>query len=1610
MINSLEIINATVRFVAERFVDNSVGWIQERRLEYRQFEDAEIQAESRSALANNVETYRTKESGFLPGIVRFILRLFGKSTLDPLLLDNVALAIEGFSRAPADLPPGTQLYPEQVRASIALTQSCVLQMSTGEGKTYALLPAAYGLTCKHGRVFVLCANSYLAWRDAKRTSRFWEYMGVSVGYCESAVSGNWSRRVIYTTFKSLMFRCLNDELQTEPPADKHFFAALILDEVDSILFDDFQQSYSVVEPIRSESFDWGDSIEFARTLREELHVTVDRNDLTATLTPDGETLLRQYLEEHLRKTKPSATEFLTYRHAVELAFIASSVAVEDHHYIVEGNHIHTINLATGQIERNIFPGWIAPLEFMRGMPPRPYSRTKHILQQAVFLDSFSHVSGLSGTVVEDAVEYLFSFYLPTVRVAPRFQRHRGLQDDLVYLTEKEAVRAVIDQALKANKIGRPVLIGTQSISHAQLVFAALSTDAALPATATVHVLTGLDDKRAAEVFEQAGQPGSIVVATQLAGRGVDIRLTEAARAAGGSHLVCMGHSQELRRDLQLLGRVGRHGDPFTAVFVCSLDDTLFRYFASDRVRNLMKGLGMEQDEAIEHAWVTRAIKNAQSKVRQHNFWNRRFASLADYVWSDIRSTTKTWIDYQQRVDFRKNNAATDGFLRWTIDHMLQYSVEPILRRSRVVTKLRAEDLLLALSSRIPLGPGGFAITVLDIEGLTGDLALKYLKELLLRQSKEMLADNHKSIMAMDAAIADHYKRGELIRAKVRQLRNQFYRWGPETAPRKYSSLPTREDDSEPAGLEELSGSLADTDFSERTEFHELIDSLWENIPIVGFSGRTSSSDTLMETIEMIGRAISTADGSPSESVDAIKSLTGPESQAVDETTIDDEEHAVTMASLPEEDRMLSKSEALDQLDALKRLVKEVENGRPKVIEWQRYRGRDGNQLVYVTFFDWWSRFLEEAPRIRHKASHAAQTVRETAKLVSKALKEHFEKEIADLPGRILRAVAMGRNPKELDDVFWMYDHRTVGRAEPVSKYEWDDLEIEAHSLAQVAFDEKERIARLVSQFLATGAITESSGHDKESVKQVLGEFLTMFPLMTLQTPDSIQDVFEGWMTYEVRRGVVKERRALHRKWILLLLAFLNKRGLVGPLPRWHHKAKSWLIRLCQSSTESHVLIPGSLALVGLLLFVVVSWGVLVVDPILMPGAFGYADAAVFGGLLSLGSISAPGIGAIVLTALITQILFPSSINSPRGVGLEAMLVASLQMALGGFMLYSSYVDPTVVDYLSATLVFVGMFFVARILLMTAWTIENEFGLSLVSVWLGFTTILVVLPRIATDLALTIALYWVIACSFAALLYFFKRSNTQEVVLVATRFVETQTQGEKITAGALIHGYAGSLGHISSLLLALSFFQLATVLEVPGFELMGSPISGNDAVALLVYVCAVFWWNRSIVKSRLSPGRWEMRLNRRRQLMQGYESVEARNSFLEKTRKKLTTRSQVFEVLTIAAVMYVVYESSSEHGVALGLLLICTIHVFVEHFTSAVSQLSDLIRGRVRMSFETVDLSNIDEPKERLTFFERIARMVENRVMRIFGLLIFFVQALILILDAWNLMDRFVLPD
>jgi preprotein translocase subunit SecA len=589
-----------------------------------------------------------------------LLPRFLRVDIDKRDAKALALAAEAFSRfPPKGFEVGTRLFEQQLLAATHALRGTLVQMDTGEGKTFALWAAALVLLRSHPKVYILSANRYLAARDAVNSYPIWKALGISVGQAVregEEGSDPWRARVVYTTLDELLTRSLREDLGTTERTLK--WSALLIDEADAILLEKSPESIHIIRTTDDPTKDWSKPLQIAAALSEDDVKRGTGLDLSATLTAQGEAHVAVLAgDSELRPV-----EHLVLLREVEFAYAAIRMAREGHDYEIRNRAIVTIDSTTGWHTPHRRPSWVGPLEAFRGLPPQPHHVIRHFGDGITLLRRFSHIAGASGTIIEEALEYVMLLGLLPAVIPPRRPRREGRLPEVVTLTQELAHRRVEEEVAEHGP-RRPILIAAGSTIEAQEVAERLL---ASPRLRDVHVRPVTDETIAAErVFEDAGRPGVTIVSTRLAGRGVDIRLSSAAREAGGAMLLALGHSHEARVDRQLLGRVGREGEPYSARFINHPEDSLMREIAPDRLKAILSNWA--PDGTLDAGTFNRVLTGAQRSVRRQRLQRFAYGVSEGQIQGKASSMLHEW---RQALGMEEEGRLSNGFLSFLADRFL----------------------------------------------------------------------------------------------------------------------------------------------------------------------------------------------------------------------------------------------------------------------------------------------------------------------------------------------------------------------------------------------------------------------------------------------------------------------------------------------------------------------------------------------------------------------------------------------------------------------------------------------------------------------------------------------------------------------------------------------------------------------------------------------------------------------------------------------------------------------------------------------------------------------------------------------------------------------------
>ncbi len=626
---------------------------------------------------------------------RFRERVNNGETLDELLPEAFAAVREAARRS-----LGMRHFDVQLIGGIVLHEGRIAEMKTGEGKTLVATLAAYLNALSGKGVHVVTVNDYLARRDADWMGKVYAQLGMTTGVVVPGMPHDekqaaYSADITYGTNNEFGFDYLRDNMafRLEDRMQRELNFAII-DEVDSILIDEARTPLIISGPAEdsSELYEhinrlvprlsrqteeggegdfWLDEKQRQVYLTEAGHERVEEMLVAEGLIEEGESL---YDARNIGKM-----------HHINAALRAHHLFHRDDHYLVKDKQVVIVDEFTGRAMpgRRWSEGLHQAIEAKEGLPIQHENQTLASITFQNYFRLYDKLSGMTGTADTEAYEFQHIYGLEVTVIPTNLPMDRTDYNDLVYLTQAEKLNAIVQDICENREAGRPILVGTASIEVSEIISKALDREG-IPH----EVLNAKQHQREAMIIAQAGRPGAVTIATNMAGRGTDIVLggnpdTEIAQLenadeetvariradweerhkqvveAGGLHVIGTERHESRRVDNQLRGRSGRQGDPGSTRFYLALDDSLLRIFASDRVSGLMQRMGMQEGEAIESGLVSRVIENAQRKVEAHNFDMRKHLLEFDDVANDQRR-----VIYAQRTEFM-----AEDDLSGTVDEM-----------------------------------------------------------------------------------------------------------------------------------------------------------------------------------------------------------------------------------------------------------------------------------------------------------------------------------------------------------------------------------------------------------------------------------------------------------------------------------------------------------------------------------------------------------------------------------------------------------------------------------------------------------------------------------------------------------------------------------------------------------------------------------------------------------------------------------------------------------------------------------------------------------------------------------------------------------------------------
>jgi len=656
-----------------------------------------------------------------------IARLEEGETLDDILPEAFAAVREASQRV-----NDMRHFDVQLIGGIVLHEGKIAEMKTGEGKTLvATLPLYLNALTGEG-CHLVTVNDYLAKLHARWMGAIYHFLGLSVGVIQHESSflydptyeiedqsynqlrpvprpEAYAADITYGTNNEFGFDYLRDNMVYRPDemAQRPLVYAIV-DEVDNILIDEARTPLIISGDAQEATDHYDQFARIARTLKRERDYTLDEKTRSASLTDEG----MDRVEEQAGIPEGSSIydeRYADLTHYMENALKAQAVYQRDKDYIVRDGEVIIVDEFTGRLMdgRRYSEGLHQAIEAKEGVHVKRENRTLATITFQNYFRMYEKLAGMTGTAATEAEEFYKIYKLEVVTIPTNQQMVREDMGDFVFKTEEAKFKAVAEEIKERQEKGQPVLVGTVSVEKSEYLSELLTRE-----NVAHYVLNAKYHEREAEIIVNAGDQGAVTIATNMAGRGTDIKLGEGVLGRGGLHIIGTERHEARRIDNQLRGRAGRQGDPGSSRFYVSLEDDLMRRFGSERIAGMMDKLGVDDDTPIESGWISRSIESAQTKVEGYNFDLRKHVVEYDDVVNKQREKI-----YEDRSKIVRGENMKDAVLD-ALQSEIEHAVEAHSGGNE--QDYDVEGLLKALSTVMPI-PADFEPDTRDLDGLKEDL-------------------------------------------------------------------------------------------------------------------------------------------------------------------------------------------------------------------------------------------------------------------------------------------------------------------------------------------------------------------------------------------------------------------------------------------------------------------------------------------------------------------------------------------------------------------------------------------------------------------------------------------------------------------------------------------------------------------------------------------------------------------------------------------------------------------------------------------------------------------------------------------------------------------------
>ena len=660
-------------------------------------------------------------------------------SLDDVLNDVFAIVRETSKRV-----LNMRHFDVQLIGGLVLNDGKIAEMKTGEGKTLvATLPVVLNALSGKG-VHVVTVNDYLAKRDATQMSQIYNFLGLSVGVVLSGQNDEMARKeayacdITYGTNNEFGFDYLRDNMCFEADARvqrAHNYA--IVDEVDSILIDEARTPLIISGPTNRTLDGYIKANDVAKAMQKGQAPldTLDKNAKpTGDFVVDEKNRTIMITEQGIQKAEKLfgvdnlySLENAALSHYLDQALKAHNLFEKDVQYVVRDGEIVIVDEFTGRLSegRRFSEGLHQALEAKEGVKIKEESQTLADITFQNYFRLYNKLAGMTGTAQTEASEFSQIYKLDVITIPTNLPVHRLDKNDVIYKSEKEKFKAVIEEIKSANAKGQPVLVGTASIEKSEILHKLLINE-----KIAHNVLNAKNHEKEAQIIQTAGAKGAVTVATNMAGRGVDIRINDEVRALGGLYIIGTERHESRRIDNQLRGRSGRGGDPGISRFFLSLEDNLLRIFGSTKIKNIMDKLGVEDGESIESGLITRAIENAQKKVESLHFEARKHILEYDDVANEQRKTIYKYRNELLDPNFDLSAKIISNRAEWVAD---------MLNNAGLYAQDLSENINLDVLCAQINEQSGIKLTPNELNGLDFDEISKKIEQILSNNYEEKMS-------------------------------------------------------------------------------------------------------------------------------------------------------------------------------------------------------------------------------------------------------------------------------------------------------------------------------------------------------------------------------------------------------------------------------------------------------------------------------------------------------------------------------------------------------------------------------------------------------------------------------------------------------------------------------------------------------------------------------------------------------------------------------------------------------------------------------------------------------------------------------------------------------